>query len=84
MLLNVYPGSRVQPIQIISSNLSSRGCVGEAEKPAVPANLVHIVVGPGRGKWDRKQQKNIGHRKNQHPSKCWVGQHLFEKQHTPK
>ena len=29
----------------------------------VPTNLVHIVVGPGRGKWNRKKKK---HRKQKH------------------
>ena len=23
----------------------------------VPTNLVHVVVGPGRGRWDRKSQQ---------------------------
>ena len=41
----------------------------QINKPMVPTNLVDIVVGPGMGMWDRKNQKNTEQRKIQHPSK---------------
>ena len=31
----------------------------KSTKQMVHTNLVHIVVGPGRGTWDRKNQKNM-------------------------
>ena len=38
--------------------------LGTDQNSMVPINLVHIVVGPGRGTWDPKNQKNIKEMKN--------------------
>ena len=45
----------------------------------VPTDLVHIVVGPGRGTWDR-QNKNILTNRNSHiPASFKTKKSIFEK-----
>ena len=47
---------------------STRGIQGTNQNFMVPANLVHIVVGPGGVMWDRRHPKIT---EKQHPTKSW-------------
>ena len=40
------------------------GIEGTNQNSMVPTNLVHVVVGPGRGTWDQKNPKIIDEMKN--------------------
>ena len=61
------------------------GIYGTDQNFMVPTNLVHIVVGPGRGMWDRKSKKhNRTMKQNQQPIKAWDETHASSKMQRPK
>ena len=54
------------------------------QKNMVPTNLVHIVVGPERGTWDRAKTKNHWKiKKYSIPASCWDETWLFKKVRRP-
>ena len=47
---------------------------GTNQNSMLPTNLVHVVVGPGRGTWDRTNQQII---KDKHPGRFRDDKNVF-------
>ena len=60
------------------------GIWGTNQNLMVPTNLVHIVVGPGKGTWDRKTKKTLTNRNIQHPASFGKNYLFFAKIPRPK